>query len=411
MLSFLFLTLAAYASCIFQLGGATFDFSQLIGQDLKYKIGEGPGFYRVSVCSNLMDPCTNGIAPTATPYFGSLYVYSSNTMCQPISSWNPMNMMVAPLSPVVALQAQYGTGVTFLFTDPTGCNGQPMKTQYNMMCDIGSDTGHISITSPSQCAYVVNWPTKMACAFVNPGTQPHSRVPQTGFQTQTSFGLVQPQNSGVAQPQVADIVQPQMPTIPLDLAPSIPVTEKPIFPSQTPKEFTFFGDFIGNATCSEPVEDCFDSATPRFDIYGVNRAKFQDAHQAASVQLECSSCDSCALVFFASGNFYSAKIDADVCTEKILAGSLISKENLNGYIYMHSYHNRAMVKGTLDIEPFQNSKWDIVLKRKEPKNVPRDALLQKMQNEVDIVEKHGNGGRLLRRPRPHRRSPVISYPE
>merc|ERR1719383_688455 len=238
-----------------------------------------------------------------------------------------------------------------------------MKTQYNMMCDIGSDTGHISVTQPSQCAYVVNWPTKMACAFVTPGTQPHARLPQPGFQTQTLSGLVQPQISGMAQPQVADIVQPQMPqpqTIPLDLAPSIPVTEKPIFPSQKPKEFTFFGDFIGNATCAEPVEDCFDSAT------------------AASVQLECSSCDSCALVFFASGNFYSAKIDADVCTEKILAGSLISKENLNGYIYMHS--------------------------------APWILSLFKIQNEVDIVEKHGNGGRLLRRPRPHRRSPVISYP-
>lgn len=387
MLSFIFLILASYASCIFQLGGATFDFSRLIGQDLKYKIGEGPGFYRVSVCSNLMDPCTNGIAPTATPYFGSLYVYASNDLCKPVSSWNPLNMMIAPLSPVVASQAQFGTGVTFLFTDPTGCNGQPMNTQYNMICDVGSDTGHISVSQPSQCAYVVNWPTKMACAFVSPGTQPHARLPQSG--------VIQPQVPGVAQPQVPQIVQPQAPqpqTIPLDLPPSSPVTEKPIFSSQKPKDFTFFGDFIGNATCSEPVEDCFDSAT------------------AASVQLECSSCDSCALVFFASGNFYSAKIDADICNEKILAGSLVSKENLNGYIYMHSYHNSALVKGTLDIEPFQNSKWDIVLKRKESKNVRLDTILQQKQNQVVIPENLENGGRLLRRSRPHRRSHVITYP-
>jgi len=313
------------ASCIFQLGGAVFDFSRLIGQDLKYKIGQGPGFYRVSVCSDLMDPCMNGFAPTATPQFGSLYRYQTGALCEPINIWNPMNLMIAPLSPTAATRAQMGTGVTFLFTDPTACNGMPMLTQYNMMCNLGSDTGHISVSQVNPCGYVVNWPTKYACAIVAPGTMPKQSIPQT----LPNFPMLTPQS-----------FPPQ--------SPSIPVTEKPVFSNVNSD---FFGDFLGNAICAEPAETCFQGS------------------KTADIQLECKSCR-CAIVMVVGGQFFNAKIDADVCGGHVLAGSLRSKEGLDGYIYLHSYHSKHTVKGTLDIEPYQSSKWNLKLHVKGENPVP-----------------------------------------
>jgi len=316
MLVFIFFISTISASCIFNLGGSIFDFSRLIGQDIKYEIGGGPGYFRVSVCTNLMDPCMNGLSPMAVPQFGSLYRYSAGFMCKRINQWNPVNMLIAPLTPLAQAQAEFGTGVTFLFVDPIGCNGKPMTTQYNMMCDSGSDTGHVSVTQASPCSYNVNWPTKQACVMVAPGTRPRMLIPPKSFP-----------------------LPPKM-----DVKPQIVVTEKPVFPALNPPEsFVFFGDFLGNATCAEPAETCFASV------------------QSMNIQLECQSCNSCAIVAFAGGKFYSGKIQADVCEGNVLAGNLVSKEGLNGYVYLHSYHLNKAVKGTLDIEPFQSSKYDLKL--------------------------------------------------
>lgn len=304
MLSFLLVLITIRASCVFELGNAIFDFSELIGNDIAYKIGEGSSYYLVSVCSDIKDPCINGpgtaAAMAAPPQFGSLYVYQNDNLCRLLGKWTPMDMMVGPLDPHVAGSAEYGYGVTLYFNNGPPCGQDKTKIRYNMLCDTGSDTGEVTVYQESSCAFVINWPTKLACAYVGPG-----------------FG-----------PKVIHAVTlpPRFPTSPSEIA-----------------DVGFMGNFVGNATCTSPDIDCYENV------------------QNMPAQLECTSCTNCAIVLFAGGKFHAANIQADICKGDVLAGPLKSKHGLEGYIYLHSYSDGEQVKGTLDIFPYMSSSWDLVM--------------------------------------------------
>jgi hypothetical protein len=334
-----FFVSSSYAQCAFNLGNTRFDFSDLIGQDIKYEIGEA-SYFRVSVCTNLLDPCINGFSATG-PQFGSLYAYMGS-MCRPLSRWNPMSMLIAPLSPAVASVAEFGTGVTIFFQNgPTCSNGKPTRTQYNMICDTGSDTGNVVVRAVNACSYVVNWPTKHACAYVGPNVAPVHFAP----------------------PSFPKAPVPQEP-LPMPVSSNVPKQVTPVVPKDST---AFVGDFKGNATCSNPKLHCFN---------GVTKMK---------IQLECKSCQTCALVMFADEVFYSSDIKADVCKENVLSGTISSNQGLTGYVYLHAYNEKRFVKGTLDIDPFMSSKWDLELEVKTPQK----------KEKTGKVPQLGTTGRLL----------------